>query len=271
MKKLLHTTAISLLTAVAFDNAGGWKTDEDGKIEMKDGNPIFVDSSGAEKTVGGDTITKLNGEAKSHREAKEAAETKLKTFEGIDPDKARDAIEMVGKLDAKTLIDAGEVDKVRDEMKGQFTEQLGEKDGKIAELQAKNNDMVIDHIFNSSEFVRENINVPQDMFQDSFRKNFKVEDGQVKVYGKDGNQIMSKEKAGEYASPEEALTILVDSHPQKDVILKASSEKGSGGSSSGGTRGGQRSVSRTELDKMTPAEQAEIAGKAATGEINITD
>jgi len=60
---------------------------------VADGKPVFVDEAGKEipfdspGTVA--TISRLNGEAKGHREAKEAAEAKLKVFDGLDPAKAR--------------------------------------------------------------------------------------------------------------------------------------------------------------------------------------
>jgi hypothetical protein len=48
----------------------------------------FVHADGSEAPFDADgtvaTIWRLNGEAKSHREAKEAAEAKLKTFDGIE-------------------------------------------------------------------------------------------------------------------------------------------------------------------------------------------
>ena len=104
---------IAVLSATAFNNPG-WKLDADGKLELKDGNPIYLDASGRESIVDGGTITRLNGEARAHREAKEAAETKLRAFEGLDPEAARKAVETVKNIDAKKLIDAGEVEKVRE-------------------------------------------------------------------------------------------------------------------------------------------------------------
>lgn len=270
MKKLLTTTAF-LTSVFAFDNEPGWKLDADGKIELKDGNPIYVDSAGGEMTVGKDTISKLNGEAKAHREAKEEALEKLKKFEGLDPEKVRDAMEKLSKIDQKKLIDSGEVDKVKDEIKGQFTEQLGEKDKEIETLRGQVDSMSIDKVFDGSEFVRNDIALSPDIFRNTFAKNFKVEEGKVTAYDNHGNRLMSKERAGEYATPEEALRILVNSRADKDSILKADAGSGSGGSQSGGMRGGQRTVKRSDMEKMTPAQQAEIAGKAGRGEINIVD
>ena len=79
MKTMLATTAL-ISAPVAFENKNGWKVDDDGKLVVDDkGNPIYIGSDGKEQSVLGDTISRLNGEAKSHREAKEAA-VRLKKF-----------------------------------------------------------------------------------------------------------------------------------------------------------------------------------------------
>lgn len=76
------------------------------------GLPVYVHDDG--KEIGFDAplaikkITELNGEAKNHRLAKEAAEEKLAKFAAIeDPKKAIEALEMLLKIDQKKLIDAG--------------------------------------------------------------------------------------------------------------------------------------------------------------------
>ncbi len=75
-KALMISTALLLVTA--YDNKTAWKLDADGKLELKDGNPVFVDSAGKELVIDQNTISRLNGEARGHREGKEAAEAKLK-------------------------------------------------------------------------------------------------------------------------------------------------------------------------------------------------
>lgn len=268
---LLGTAAIALVTSVfAFESTAGWKLDADGHIELKDGNPVYVNSNGEEATVGGDTISNLNKEAKGHREAKEAAENALKAFKGLDAEKARKAIEDMSKIDAKTLIDAGEVDRVKEEIKNSFTEQLNERDKTNEQLQNQLNDMRIDKVFESSEFIRENVDLPQDIFQAYFRKNFKIEDGELNAYDNSGNVLRSKKKVGEIASPEEALEMLVEGHASKERILKSDGQTGSGGSGSGSLRGRTASISTAELQEKSPAEQADIAAKAGKGEITIT-
>lgn len=265
-------TLFLLSTAIAYNNPS-WKTDADGKLELKDGNPVYVDSSGKEMIVEMGTISRLNGEAKTHREAKEAAEAKLKAFEGLDASAAREAMEKLKNIDQKKLIDAGEVEKVRTQIQGEFTKQLEEKDTALKGLQGQIDNMHINAVFANSEFVRESIAVPLDMFEASFRNNFKVEDGKVVAYGKDGNKLLSKTRAGEYATPDEALHLLVEQHPQKDVILKADLGKGTGSNGNGGNRGNGlvAKMTRSTFDSLTPAQKADAAAKAGRGELLLTD
>ena len=270
-KLVLMATTAMMLTAYDSGAQTTWKLDDKGAIVLKDGNPIFLDLDGKEKTVGIDTIHNLNTEAKGHRIAKEKAEERLKFYDGIDPELARKAIEIAGKVDAKKLIDAGEVDKVRDQIKGEYTKLLGEKDTAITGLQSRVDNMIVDGVFNNSQFVREQVAVPSDMFQASFRGNFKVVDGKVEAYGKDGNRLMSKSRHGEYADPEEALQLLVEMHPQKDVIRKAAPATGSGSGGGGGTRGGGRTMKMADFNQQTPAAKAEIAKKVGLGEMVLTD
>lgn len=248
-----------------------WKTDDSGAIVLKDGDPVFIDSAGNEMVVSSDTISRLNGEAMTHRKEKENLQIKLKEFEGIDPVVAKKSIEIAGKLDAKQLIDAGKVDEVKKQITDQFTAQLNEQVGMNKTLQGKIENMLIDGVFANSEFVNNNLAIPRDIFKDSFAKHFKVEDGQVVAFDKAGNKLYSKKKAGEYADTEEAIQLLVESHPQKDSLLKADVGAGSGSKGGGNNRPG-RAMTRDEFSKLPPNKQAETALKMRSGEmLPLTD
>lgn len=248
-----------------------WKLDENGNIVMRDGNPVYVNTNGDEQSVAVDTISRLNNEAKTHREAKEAALEKLKAFEGLDAAKAREALETVAKLDANKLIDAGKVDEVKSQITAQLQGQIDEKTKALTDLQAKYDNMIVNNLFANSEFIRNNVAVPRDMFEAKFRGNFKVENGQVVVYGNDGNRLYSKERAGEYATPEEGLRILAEAHPNRDTILKANTGTGTGSNGASGSSGGSRYMKRADFEKLSPAKQVEYAQKMRNGEITLTD
>lgn len=278
-KRYIRLALLTSAVAVAFDNTGGkWKVDADGKLSLdSDGNPIYVKSDGGEQSVKGDTIATLNAEAKSHRTAKETAEASLAKYKDangklLDPETAVKAVDTISKIDAKKLIDAGEVDKVRDAIKAEFTTQLSEKDKVIGELTGTNKTLLVDRAFDSSDFVRDRLAVPKDMFRDSFGKNVRIgDDGKTEYYGRDGNRLLSKKNAGEYASGDEAFELMVDQHPQKDTIIKADAGGGSGNGGGGGARGGGRVIRRAEFEKLSPGQQAETAAAVGKGEMTIAD
>ena len=82
---------------------------------------------------------------------------------------------------------------------------------------------------------------------------------------------MSKKNMGEYATPDEALELMVEAHPQKDIILKADVGTGSGNTGGAGSGGASRVIRRSEFDKMAPQQQSQLLAKMRTGEIRLTD
>lgn len=262
------------LRVSAFDTGkAGWKMNADGTaIEMKDGNPIWVDANGGESVLGGDTITRLNGEAKTLRLAKEAAEASLVPFKDIDPVAAKKAIELTKNIDQKKLIEAGDVDKVKAEIAAQYTSQVTTLTEANAKLSNDYNNLRVGGVFAQSDFIRDGIAVPRDMFEATFRPNFKVGDGGIlEAYSKDGNRVMSRARLGEYAEPEEALQILVDQHPQKATILRANANSGGGGGGGGGNRPGVRTINRATFAALPAHEQAHMAGEQSKGTVVIVD
>lgn len=248
-----------------------WKLDENGSIVVKDGNPVYVDTNGDEKTVAVDTISRLNGEAKAHREAKEAALEKLKLYEGIDPEKAREALSKVSKYEQQMKLDEGKLDEVKTAITNQFQTQLEEKTKSLEELQTRYDNMLVSSVFSNSDFIRENVAIPRDMFEATFRKNFKIENGTVAVYDNNGNRLYSKTRSGEPATPDEGLQMLIESRPDKDFILKAAAHSGSGNDGRGGGNGGGRYLKRSDFEKSSPAERLKFAEKIQKGEMQLTE
>lgn len=213
----------------------------DGKqyAEVQDGKPLFVEDDGKEvafDAVGTrSTITRLNSEAKQHRERAEAAEKTMKAFEGIeDAAAARKALETVANLDAKRLVDAGEVEKVKQEIAKGYQAQLDEANGKAQTLEQQLYGEKIGGSFARSKVIAEKLAVPADMVQATFGSRFKIEEGKVVAYDANGNKIFSRARPGELADFDEALETLVDSYPHKDHILKSSGANGGGAPNGGG-------------------------------------
>lgn len=236
------------------------KLDEAGHVVVQDGKPVYVHDDGKElpfdaaSTVA--TISRLNGEAKGHREAKEAAETKLKAFEGIaDPVAAIKALETIKNFDDKKMVDAGEVEKV----KAEAIKAVEEKYKPVVEENAKlKTDLYGERVggqFARSKFITEKAAVPADIMQARFGQHFKDENGKAVAYDKDGNKIYSRAKPGEPADFDEALEILIDAYPYKDALLKGTGGGSGARPGNGGGQGG-KTLARSEFDKLPPADQA---------------
>ena len=226
-----------------------YKTDAQGAIVTQVVNgvplPVFIHADGKEAPLDGDatvsTIGRLNAEAKGHREAKEAAETALKTFEGItDPQAAIKALNTVKNLDEKKLVDAGERDKAISEA----VKALEEKHAPILQerdtLRGQLNDHLIGGAFTGSKFIADKFAAKGpagvEIARALFAKHLKVEDGKVVAYDANGAKLYSRTKPGELAGADEAIELLVDAYPHKDHILGGSGA--SGGGAQGGNGGG---------------------------------
>lgn len=269
-----HIITALLCTAsiCAFNNKAGWKTDADGKIETDaDGNPIMIGADGREMTVRSNTVLDLQNEAKQHRTAKEAVEEKLKAFEGIDPEKAKQAMATVADIDASKLINADKLDEVKRAIATEYQAKLDERDGVINTQQAKIDAMIIDTAFATSDFVRDSLNIPTEMFKATFRERFKVEDGKLIALDTNGGPLMSKKHLGETPNFEEAISLIVDAYPHKDQILRAPDAGGTGGNGGGGNRGQSRTLRRAEFDSAPPHQQAQYAAAQSKGELTIVD
>lgn len=234
------------------------KLDEAGHAVLQDGKPVYVHEDGKEVafdaagTVA--TITRLNGESKGHREAKEAAERALKAFEGIaDPAAAKKALDLVKNLDDKKLIDAGEVERVKAEtikaLEDKYAPVVKEAETLRGSLYAEK----IGGAFSRSKFLADKVAVPAELIQAQFGQNFKIEDGRVNAYDKSGNKVYSRSRPGEPADFEEALEILVDAYPHRDSILKGNPNGGGGARNTGG--GGAKTITRAALAALSPEAQ----------------
>ena len=231
--------------------------------------PIFVYADGREAPFDADhtvtTINRLNGEAKSHREAKEAAEAKLKAFDGIeDGEAARKALELAKNIKEGDLIAAGKVQEIKDAAAASAKQAVADatraaeaREKALAEenskLTANLNDHIIGGSFTSSKFISEKLAIPADIAQKVFGDRFKVEGGKLVPLDQSGNPIFSATRHGEHADFEEALQVIVSQYPNKDHILKGA------GASGGGAAGGKAGAGGADLSKLSPTERLTAA------------
>lgn len=229
------------------------KLDDKGNVVVQDGKPVYVGDDG--KDVAYDApamhskIIDLGKESKTHREAKEAAEIKLKAFEGItDPEAAKKALETVANIDAKKLVDAGQVETIKAEAVKAYEAKIvalntnhANEVKKVKDdfdgLTGKYNGEKIAGAFSGSKFVGEKLAIPADLVQARFGSAFKVEDGKIIGYDAAGNKLFSRSKPGDPADFDEAIELLVEAYPNKEHILKGTGHTGGGGKGGSPGRG----------------------------------
>lgn len=228
--------------------------------------PVFISADGKESPFDADstvaTISRLNGEAKTHREGKEAAEAALKPFKDAgltDAAAAAKALATVKNLDDKKLVDAGEVERVKAEaiksVRAEFEPVLAERDTLKGELYAEK----IGGAFARSKFISEKVAIPADLMQASFGKHFSIEGGKVVAKDASGNPLFSRTRHGEPADFEEGLEMLVDAYAHKASILKGTGASGGGASGGGQGGGGKASMTRAQFEAATPQQRMDHA------------
>lgn len=268
-----HNLAAVLLSGIAhivpFDGKAGWKTtkvDDKDVIEMKDGNPVWVNADGTETTYGSDTITRLNGEAANNRKRYETAEAKLEAFKDIaDPKAAIEALATVKDIKQGDLLAKGEVERVRKEISDSVKSELDSAKAEAVTARGEADSLRLETAFNGSKFIADKIAVPLDMVRSTFGDRFKVEAGKVYAVDANGQKLLSKAQHGEYASFDEAFEMIVEQYPAKDAILKGGNQQGSGNGGGGGANAnnGQKTYRRAEVSAWGAKEPAKVAAAMA--------
>ncbi len=241
-----------------------WKTDENGMIVVQDEAPVWVyedgDNKGKEAPVEfGKTlasIQKLTAESVSRKEKiKEMSGTiSIITDAGIEDVEAfikdgKKAMETVANLDDKQFLDAGEVEKIKaqaneiwerkvDSLKTSYESQIADIDAKLQAKDSSIRSLIVRGAFDRSSFLAERTVLPPEIAYSYLGDRFVVQEvnGELRGFGldTDGNKLMSAKNPAEYADPEEAIELLVMSHPQKDRIMKMEAT-GTGSSTPGNT------------------------------------
>lgn len=241
------------------------KLDDKGNVVMSNGKPVYVNPEGkdvefdVEQVMG--TVTALRGEAKTHREGKEAAEAALKVFKdsGLDPTKAADyakAIQTVANIDQSKLVEAGKVEEIRQAAIRTTEEKYAPIVAERDTLKTSLYNEKIGGAFARSPLIvgeKAKIAIPADLVQARFGNLFSIDPAtnQVVAKGHDGNPVYSRSNPGKLADFDEALDIIVDTYAHKDSILKGTGNSGSGKPNGTNTNNsGAKTLTRAEFDAL---------------------
>lgn len=267
LNTLLLATAAPL--ALGYENESGWKMDGDKIATDSAGNPLYIDDDGREVSVKYETAVQLRGESAGYRKRAETAEAALKAFEGLDAAEARKAIDAMKDVNLDELVNKGQVEEAKEAIRKQMQADIDKQEQAAATLAAENRKLRLDNAFNSSEFLRDRVALPQDAVRATYEGRFDVKDGQVVALTPDGNTMLNKR--GDPASVDEAFEMMISDRKDSDQWLRAPDASGSGSQGGGGGRTGGNVMKRSQYDALSPAEQAAVGQKLRTGEMKLAD
>jgi hypothetical protein len=235
------------------------KINEEGTIQLGENSmPVWVMEDGSEieydvpnlvndlnKTK--NFLTTAQGESAGRRKEIDTLKEQLGVWEGIDPEEAKKALTTIKNFDESKYVAAGEVEKIKhataqtyeeriEKQKKELQAAIDERDKRLQQKEQSIRRMMVKSIFDQSKFLAEHTVLPADMAYKSFGDYFEVveDNNDLRVVAKyNGEEIFSKARPGELATPEEALQQLIDKYAFKDNILKGSGSSGSG--SAGGS------------------------------------
>lgn len=259
------------------------KTDAETKAPVMDdqGRIIYLDTDDDGKEYPLDPvamygkIASLNTENRKHREKNEELVKLYEPFKGIEDltewkGKADKALETVANFNDKDWMKADKVDQLKREMAAAYEDKLKAKDQGIADMEVKHagaieklnttiRQLMVSSRFSASKYFGDAESnsvtiLPPDIAESYFGKFFKVEAGDngepiTRAYFSNGDPVLSKVNPGEPAEFEEAIGIIIDNHPTRDSIIRASGG-GSGGAGGGGTGGEGGSDDYSTLQKQ---------------------
>lgn len=250
-----------------------WKQTEDGGIATQDvggvAHPVWVKDDGTEEPFDAGralgTITRLTGENRDRRTKAEEIEAKFAPFEGIDPEEARKALDVVKNLDDKKLIAAGEVDRVKKEVRDAYEAKMAEIQKSVDERDGRIRKLLVSQRFATSDFFsgkQPKTILPPDVAESYFNDHFQVEGDKVVAYRDPGTKkepIYSQKAPGDTADFDEAIDFLINNHPHKDRLLA-----GSGASGSNAPVNGNRPGANPDMSKLPAVERLNRVFKEST-------
>lgn len=268
-----------------------WKKDEDGQIMIENENPVFVHPDGREEPLNGDSVLmrigELKNEAKGYRQKHSELKSKVKPILDAEIEdvsdflsRANEAMQTVESYKKKGAPSADEIEKIKKSVAESFEsrmkerekgykKQLSELENTIKDKEKRLRSQLVRGAFDASDFISQKTNMIPETAYNTFGHRFVTEetdDGKTRVYALDSNgEKIYSLKGSSYAPPEEAIEILVKSHPQKDKLLKSNSGgSGAQGGSNAGTFTG-RTIDASDYEAASKNLE-----KIASGEVVVT-
>lgn len=227
--------------AGAGEGSGGEKPPTDGGKPAKSGSGVTDKEASLIKEVMEKKEKLSNTQA-----ALEAANAKLKEFDGIDPIKVKELIQAQQAAEAKKLAEAGEWDKLRAQMAEAHTKEVeavrSESAAYVKEiesLRAQIAELTVGSSFSGSEFIKGEVIIPPSKVRALYGTHFEVVEGKIVPYDKPAGvegRTMLVDGRGDPLSFDEALRKIIGADPDAASMIRAKISQGAGSKQSPRTK-----------------------------------
>jgi hypothetical protein len=247
------------------------KIDDQGHAVLKDGLPVWVLDDGAEEAFDGPklhgTLGKLRRERDEFETQARGAKDALKRFGASDEElaDAAEKLKLARNLDDKKLIDAGKVDEVVNQRLKDAAVAWEQEKGQMKQAQddlsSRLRKVLISNRFATTKALEGTFLTPA-LAEATFGGLFDVESESPVAYrdGSKKERLYSKNDPSKIADFDEALSILVTSHPEFPKWKKGVNASGGGAIGSNGSAGGN-SMTREQFEAQTPAARMDFVRK----------
>ena len=167
---------------------------------------------------------------------KKNLESRLKQFEGIDPEAVRALLKEKQEAETAKLEAKGEWDRLKSQMKdehqrekAELLEKLKERDTETSSLKNAIAELTVGNAFAQSQFIQSELALTPSKTRVVYGAHFEFKDGVVVAYDKPAgapNRAPLVNASGDPLSFEEALKKIVDADPDRDQLLKSRARQG---------------------------------------------
>lgn len=240
-----------------------WKMDGE-TLVLDNGNPVWVDETGAERTVDyqklSKTLSDVTRESIDRKEKIRAYETRYAALKDIDDMEAwmsetNKAREMLANAPAEKKALEEQVQTRVAAATKPLNDKLAEA---VREADTLRQNLLVEKVGNAfarSEYVKKNLVDPA-LAADLFSSKFYLRDGMMVARDEYGKDLYGAE--GQLATFDEAILHFVNASPYKGVLLKGNAASGSGSNPSPSSGNGGAGKNPWKKDSWNFTEQNKI-------------
>jgi len=256
------------------DNEGGADKGDKGSDGASDSDDSDGDKSGggiSDKEA--ELLRDLMKKKEANKELKgklSELETKLKSWDGLNPEEVRALVKEKQDAETAKLEAKGQFEKVKEQILDAHKKELQAKDDEIAALKAQLDGsagtiekLTVGHSFDNSKFIAEEMTLTPRKARVVFGSHFDIEEGRVVAYDKprgESGRAQLVDGKGDPLGFEAALKKLVETDPDADTLIRSKAKPGAGSKTVRDAAPDASSSKRSGLERISAGLTAQSKG-----------